>query len=309
MNNGLWWAAALCLVVSVSACGDSSDDPQTIRETGYLSCQSSGDCDGGFNCETDDNELECVSAPQDCAELTCECLGDELCGDRGCHVDSGVLLCSPEPFDPCGDKVCGESCSTCDPADPECSETAEEKACNDAGECVANSPGICGEPQQCEVLEDQEPLTCEAHESCCGNVCCGIGEICCTGVPFEPGEGSCIPEDSVGGCPQSLRSVKDDIEYLSSEQVEALGQQAKEIRLTTWRYKSEPESMGSQHLGFIIEDVPGPYTVQADGRHVNLYGYTSLAVAAVQTQAKEIELLKEQVELLKAQVEALKAAK
>lgn len=297
----------LVVVFCAAGCGDSQDgDPQTIRETGYISCQDGGDaCEGGFNCENDDNELECVDAPEGCDTLTCDCIGEALCGDRGCHEDGGNVLCSPAPFDPCGGKACGEACSLCDPADEDCAETGEEKACDLDGECVSveDPLTLCGEPQVCGGEGD---LTCGAQDTCCVNKCCGVGQICCSGVPIPEGEGFCIAADQPGGCPQSLRSTKDEIVYVTPEQAERYSEQLRAVRLATWRYKAEPE--GTPHrLGFIIEDAPGPHTILPDGGHVDLYGYTSLAVATLQVQAQQIDTLKTELETLRAEIKALRA--
>ena len=69
------------------------------------------------------------------------------------------------------------------------------------------------------------------------------------------------------------------------------------IPLASYEYKSDPTA--TPQLGFILEDVePSPAT---SGDHVNLYGYLSMAVNAVQLQAKEIEALKQEVAALRAQ--------
>ena len=55
-------------------------------------------------------------------------------------------------------------------------------------------------------------------------------------------------------------------------------------------------------LGFIIDDVgPGP-SVAPNGQTVDLYGYTSMAVATLQVQAQEIAELKAELAALKAEL-------
>ena len=56
-----------------------------------------------------------------------------------------------------------------------------------------------------------------------------------------------------------------------------------------YRYKDGPER---QHLGFIIEDVEPSPSVDSQHDQVDLYGYTSMAIAALQEQHHEIESLK-----------------
>lgn len=71
------------------------------------------------------------------------------------------------------------------------------------------------------------------------------------------------------------------------------------MRLATWRYKQDPSK---QHLGFIIDDNEQYHAVDPARDMVDLYGYTSLAVAALQVQAREIEALRREVaELRKGQ--------
>jgi len=62
-------------------------------------------------------------------------------------------------------------------------------------------------------------------------------------------------------------------------------------KLATYEYR-DPALAGKRHLGFIIEDVPGSPAVERDGNMVDLYGYASMSVAAVQAQGEEIAKLK-----------------
>jgi hypothetical protein len=76
--------------------------------------------------------------------------------------------------------------------------------------------------------------------------------------------------------------------------------------LATWRYNDEDPN-AREHLGFIIDDQPltSP-AVRPTGDRVDLYGYTSMAVAAIQEQHRQIEALQKEVKNLR---EELRAAK
>ena len=63
-----------------------------------------------------------------------------------------------------------------------------------------------------------------------------------------------------------------------------------------------PGASPATHLGFIIDDVEPSPSVAENGNTVDLYGYASMAVAAVQTQAREIAELKAAVTSLQQQV-------
>ena len=70
------------------------------------------------------------------------------------------------------------------------------------------------------------------------------------------------------------------------------------LKLATYEYR-DPALAGKRHLGFIIEDVPGSPAVDRDGNMVDLYGYASMLVAAVQAQGEEIAKLKAELARLK----------
>jgi hypothetical protein len=104
-----------------------------------------------------------------------------------------------------------------------------------------------------------------------------------------------------GQCPVSRAKYKTDIEYLSTAERAKLADDVQSIPLVRYRYKDGPQR---EHLGFIIEDVePSP---AADSQHdqVDLYGYTSMAVAALQQQHREIEALEREIRDLRAQLAA-----
>jgi hypothetical protein len=83
---------------------------------------------------------------------------------------------------------------------------------------------------------------------------------------------------------------KRDIERLDDEALRRIYDELRKIQLTT---ASPPR------LGFIIDDTKTPYPINPDGMSVNLYGYVSMAVAAIQTQSREIEALRAEVAQLR----------
>lgn len=118
---------------------------------------------------------------------------------------------------------------------------------------------------------------------------CGV--VCCQG----------------GNCPVSRRAFKNDIHQLDDGEVQRVYAQLRDIKLTTYRYKDEPTSHPPR-LGFIIDDTASPYPVNPDGSSVNLYGYASMAVAAIQAQSQEIATLKAEVARLRREIAGPRAA-
>ncbi len=144
---------------------------------------------------------------------------------------------------------------------------------------------------------DAEAATCDPVDDCNALLICATED----------------PTEQPGGCPVSLRSSKTDIAYLGPSDLAAARDALLDVRLARWRYRWDPPA--TERLGFIIDDQPAPVAIQPDGRHVDVYGYASLAVAAAQAQQAELNdqaarLAAQEAELaaLKAELAALRAA-
>jgi len=131
-------------------------------------------------------------------------------------------------------------------------------------------------------------------ELACGSSVCKKDQTCCSGVPFPTP--TCV-EGTM--CPISQRQHKKDIAYLSEMDRQQLNDELMSFRLATYRYKSEAPA-DREHLGFIIDDVAPSAAVLQSGERVDMYGYQTMAVAALQTQAAEMAKLRREVEDLKA---------
>jgi hypothetical protein len=104
----------------------------------------------------------------------------------------------------------------------------------------------------------------------------------------------------------SRRAAKRDIEYLTEEDLVAAEKAVQRIPLARFNYNWDAPGE-RRRLGFIIEDVaPSPSIDEAKGV-VDLYGYTSLAVAAMQEQAREIDRLRKEVDALQRRLGAIDA--
>lgn len=130
---------------------------------------------------------------------------------------------------------------------------------------------------------DSEGATCDPEDSCNALVQCSTSD----------------PLDDPYGCPVSLKKYKRSIDYLDEAGRAKAAADLSAMKLATWRYEGSLDD-GKQHLGFLIDDVPGSAAVAADGRHVDLYGYTSLAVATIQQQQAQIAALEARLNALEA---------
>ena len=179
--------------------------------------------------------------------------------------------------------------------------------CSAKGACP--SPGPASPSQLCWDGSTAGPTCADAGGKCgwrittcppvppelaCGANVCKKGQTCCSGMPFATP--TCI--DGMM-CPISQRQHKKDIAYLSETDRQRLNDELMSFRLATYRYKSEDASERG-HLGFIIDDVAPSAAVLQSGERVDMYGYQTMAVAALQTQATEMSKLRRELDELKA---------
>ena len=133
-----------------------------------------------------------------------------------------------------------------------------------------------------------------------GNACLVEGEFC------RPAQYSCgrllkCQQSRPVVCPISQRDKKRDIKYLDDAGLQKQAKDLLALKLATYQYKEAPAT-SAHRLGFIIEDGAPAVSVDEKREHVDLYGYTSLAVATLKVQQKQIEALKAEIDALKAQL-------
>jgi len=67
-----------------------------------------------------------------------------------------------------------------------------------------------------------------------------------------------------------------------------------------WEY-TIPAMAGRRRRGFILEDQPGSFAVDAENSQVDLYGFARLLAATVQSQDREIRALTRRLDALERQ--------
>jgi hypothetical protein len=98
--------------------------------------------------------------------------------------------------------------------------------------------------------------------------------------------------------PTSVRMAKREIRYVDDAERTRIEKETMSISLASYVYKTDPPD-ARRRLGFIIDDQPDPsFAVDGDRTHVDLYGYTSMLLATVQEQQREIHDLERRVEAL-----------
>jgi hypothetical protein len=169
----------------------------------------------------------------------------------------------------------------------------EPPPCDDAGK-----PQGCCDKSKIQWHCFDGPAYCPTPRPRIGSSCSQEGAECATGAPVECGQSIIACKSGVWNvvntaCPVSTARAKTGIAYLSASDTDALHDDVMRIRLATYRYRSGDDAT---HLGFIIEDMPsGSPAVMRSREHVDLYGYTSMAVAALQKQDEKIAALERRI--------------
>ena len=233
-------------------------------------------------CEADENG-------ESTSRLRCD--RDSACGSGRCVAG----YCSPEvPPGDSGSNVADAGRPI--PADSGPVDAGSDASCErNCGSALSwfttcGDP-VCGLPPRPSTLpscsRDMENEPCsEAGVQCALNDGCGTNLICAESDP----------KLGLGGCPISRRRYKTDIDYLTEAETTRAHDELMSIQLATYRYRAGD---ARQHLGFIMEDVEPSLSVDSTRGIVDLYGYASLAVAALQAQNRRIEALEREVEAVR----------
>jgi hypothetical protein len=109
-----------------------------------------------------------------------------------------------------------------------------------------------------------------------------------------------------GGCPISRRAAKRDVAYLDDQAKVRLAEEVKRIRLAWYRYNEAP---AEQHLGFMIDDAPDSPAVDSRRDQIDLYGYLSMVVAALQQESARADAQEREIFDLRQRIDALTSRK
>jgi hypothetical protein len=122
-------------------------------------------------------------------------------------------------------------------------------------------------------------------------------------VPTHQPQQTCEPGWGNPCSALSQRQYKKGIDYLSHDDEERLAGELMGFRLARYHYTNESSS-DPRRLGFIIDDVVDrpSAAIAKDGAQVDLYGYTTMAVATLRVQQQQIAELQKQVEELRAEL-------
>jgi len=314
-------AGVAAVVVAVYACGGSTTSaPGSGTGDGGGTSGSSGTSgtSGGLStscpASAPANGVACGAPGLECEygtdpSLACNVVATCAAGTWSVSLPAGSPTCPTKNTSACA--------PTKDALPPGATCTAPNTTCTYAsGTCICHM--ACGSQfpvgHPCDA---GTPLTwdcggasasCPADRPHLGEACttealdCNYGQEPCLATSFVCEKGTW--HSKMNECPISTARLKKEIHYLSDAELKDLSEQTESLRLTTYRYT---EGDPAQHLGFIIEDAPAsPAVIQGRDR-IDLYGYTSMTVATLQVQQKELAALRAEVETLRREMAAQRA--
>ncbi len=193
----------------------------------------------------------------------------------------------------------GQACS---PLDAVCAYDGLFCRCTN---CRSFPVGGCNGPLLWQCNAPNPEMACPAVQPNLGAACAPEGQRCgydCEAYGTNGGRlcqsGAWVA--SANNCPVSTRRAKRDIVYLSEREREQMSRDVLRTRLATYEY-TDPALAGRRRLGFVYEDESTHrFARDPDISGVDLYGYTSLLLATVQTQQQQIEQLQREVRALRA---------
>ena len=291
-----------CITITQPVCGcDGKTYPNDcVRQAAAVSKLADGDC------------AACPPSPQTpgwpCTEgLVCEygadprpsCRSKATCSNGNWLITMGDCDRLPSVTCPATrDEAAGQICPTdqayCVYGDLSCECT----------NCISGPVSSCSGDLKWQCAAPNADATCPAGIPLLGSACstenkscvysCGSGgaRLCKQGAWYSA---------NGGPCPVSSRRAKKDIVYLGEAERLRIADELARFKLATYQYR-DPALGDKRYLGFIIEDVPGSPAVDRDGNMVDLYGYASMLVAAVQTQGEQIAKLQAELARLRRQI-------
>ena len=248
-----------------------------------LSQTSTWPCTEGLTCEYGTD-------PRPSCRPTATCTGGQWLTTLVKCADLPPVTC-PATRDTASGQVCPAEGAYCTYADLTCACTN----CTNGPliSCSGDPTWHCAAPNAdaaCPAGLPRLGATCSTEGKTCTYACgTGNARTCKQGAWYSA---------NGGPCPISSRRAKKHVLYLDPAERQHMADDVARFKLATYEYK-DPALAGKRHLGFIIEDVPGSPAVDRDGNMVDLYGYASMLVAAVQAQGEEIAKLKADLARLK----------
>jgi hypothetical protein len=229
-------------------------------------------------------------------------------GTTGAGGQGGSVLCNV---------ICSVGRTCCNNA---CVNTNNDPFnCGACGRRCEGNTNLCSDGK-CVVPECSPTILCQVGAPCCGQSCCGSGQLCCqANGPVSGGPPTCFtPTRDQPTCPPGCApmciSDRDQKKNIQPADPAAVLDKVSRLPISTWSYRNEPD--GVRHLGPMAQDFRAGFGLGDDDRSYFAVDAHGVALAAIQAldrklaeQQKQIDDLQRENRELTRRLQSLDAAK
>lgn len=227
------------------------------------------------------------------------------CNGATWSVTPPPSTCTPLPPTTCPATLADANGKDCTPKDAYCGYDGLACHCTN---CVEYPDEHCSGPLTWHCETPSTDPGCPAAMPNAGTACTSEGRQCTYGCERDHARtctgGVWTISSSPYGCPVSSKTYKRDIHYLGLDELRGVADRVESLRLATWAYVDSKIATGKR-LGIIAEEAPHD-ALDPRGDRIDLYGYTSMAIAAVQVSAHDVDALRAEVEAMRAEIAELR---
>jgi hypothetical protein len=165
--------------------------------------------------------------------------------------------------------------------------------------CPATMP-FCG-GGMCQAPACGPAIDCNPTTICCGNNCCGKGQLCCDEQgPVTTGPVCYTPTADQPTCPQGCaplcRSDRNQKKNITPADTQAILDKVARLPISNWTYLEEPA--GVRHLGPMAQDFHASFGLGSDDRTYNSIDAHGVALAAIQALERAVAAQEKRIQAL-----------
>jgi len=165
--------------------------------------------------------------------------------------------------------------------------------------CPAATP-FCG-GGTCGRATCEPNVVCIGTATCCGNSCCGVGQLCCEDQgPVSRAPTCFMPTNDQPTCPQGCapecRSDRNQKKNIAPVDAKLILDKVARLPISTWTYIEEPS--GVRHLGPMAQDFHASFGLGNDDRTYNSVDAHGVALAAIQALERMVAAQQKRIEKL-----------
>jgi hypothetical protein len=174
--------------------------------------------------------------------------------------------------------------------------------------CPATAP-YCGDGT-CGRSPCEPNVFCLGTQTCCGNMCCGLNQLCCQDQgPVSVAPSCYTPTQDQPSCPQGCapecRSDRNQKKDITPVDTRLILEKVARLPISTWTYVDEPSAV--RHLGPMAQDFHASFGLGSDDRTYHSVDAHGVALAAIQALERRVAAQEKRIEALERENRRLRA--